>query len=736
MPTFEKLLALAASSFGIDAGYWDVWGEYHATSVETQQAILRALGVDADTADGLKRSLADLERRRRKRLLPPAVVALEGEPVALSVSVPAEALGQTARFQVRRENGECADIDVPLETASRTQPIELDGRTWVCVPVSLKVKLPLGYHEISVKAGGEESMTRYIVAPARAWTDPKPGRGGRTAGICVSLYGVRSQRNWGCGDFRDLLDVIDWVACDLRASFVGLNPLHAIHNRRPYNTSPYLPISIYYRNYLYLDVEGMEDYARSPRALALRARPEVGREIEDLRGAPFVEYERVSALKLRFLKIAFVQFLRERRAGGERAREFAAFCAREGELLEKFATYCALDEAMHRRDPSVWVWTQWPREYHDPQSDAVRAYRRKHWRRVMFYQYLQWQIDCQLSAAQRRARERGLSIGLYHDLALATDKFGGDLWGHREFFVEGCRVGSPPDAFSPNGQDWAFPPPNVFRHHEDGYRLYAESIRKNCRHGGALRIDHVMRLFRLFWIPDGSEAAHGAYVRELNEDFVRILALESVRNQVTVVGEDLGTVEPSIRETLERFGILSYRVFFFEKDRAGEFTPYAKYPPQSLVSSTTHDLPTLAGFWLGADIEARREAGLVDEAAYREQLDDRQKDKQRMLDALHRTGLLRADLPREAEAYLEMTGELHHAVIGFMALSPSAMLAINQEDLTKEIHQQNLPGSTWQYPNWGRKMRIRVEDLRVGEGRGYTAMFADWIARSGRKGAS
>src|SRR5439155_13269389 len=197
-----------------------------------------------------------------------------------------------------------------------------------------------------------------------------------------------------------------------------------------------------------------------------------------------------------------------------------------------------------------------------------------------------------------------LSIGLYHDLALATDRFGSDLWAHRPFYVAGCRVGSPPDDFSPKGQDWAFPPPNSARHREDGYRLFAESIRKNCRHGGALRIDHVMRLFRLFWIPDGGDAVTGAYVRERNEDLVRILALESVRNQVTVVGEDLGTVEPAIRETLARFGILSYRLLYFEKD-GPEFKPFDKYPPQALVSSTTHDLPTLAGFWLGADIVAR-----------------------------------------------------------------------------------------------------------------------------------
>jgi 4-alpha-glucanotransferase len=352
----------------------------------------------------------------------------------------------------------------------------------------------------------------------------------------------------------------------------------------------------------------------------------------------------------------------------------------------------------------------------------------------MLHQYIQWQIDVQLRRAQQKARDRRRSIGLYHDLALATDRFGSDLWAHRPFFVEGARVGSPPDDFSPNGQDWAFPPPNSERHREDGYRLFAESIRRNCRHGGALRIDHVMRLFRLYWIPEGSDAAHGAYVGERREDFVRILALESVRNQVTIVGEDLGTVEPAVRETLQRFGVLSYRLFYFEKNQRGEFKKPDEYARQALVSSTTHDLPTLAGFWIGADLQARRAAGMLDEEGWRRQTGARAEEKRKMLNVLFDLGLMPPGAPRDADAYPELTGDLHNAVVGFLAGTPSQLLAINQEDLTKETAQQNLPGTTWQYPNWGRKMRFTVEQLRSDpEARGYASMFRNWIAKTGRR---
>jgi 4-alpha-glucanotransferase len=730
--TFEQHLDRAASQTGIEPGYWDIWGRYHDTTTAAKQAILQALGIAAGDANQLEQSLAALTRREWDRLAPPSVVCGESEEQSIPLNLPVESLGEKARMVVHCENGLSQEFQLNLWELLQTAHIEMDGTTRVRKTARLPMRLPLGYHEISVEAAGASAVVRFIVTPERAWVSPHLGRGGRTAGIAVSLYGVRSGRNWGCGDFGDLQQVVDFAAEQLECGFVALNPLHAIHNRRPFNTSPYLPNCTFYQNFLYLDIEAMEDFGGCRRAQQLRSSPEIMAEIAALRTAPFVEYERVSALKLRFLKMLFVQFLRERRTGSPRAKEFQAYLDREGELLEKFATYCALDEHLHRRDPNAWVWSNWPAAYQDPASPETLAFRRKHWRSVMFNQYLQWQIDIQLSAAQKHARDR-LSIGLYHDLALATDSFGSDLWAHRPFYVAGCRVGSPPDDFSPKGQDWGFPPPNSARHREDGYRLFAESIRKNCRHGGALRIDHVMRLFRLFWIPDGNDATQGAYVRELSLDYVRVLALESVRHRVVVVGEDLGTVEPEVRETLAGFGILSYRLFYFEKNSDGQFRRYEEYPRQALVSSTTHDLPTLAGFWAGADIAARRDAGTIGEKEFQEQLAYRAAEKQKMLDLLFAQNLVAGDLPRSADAYPELTGPLHNAVIGFLALTPSQLLAINQEDLTKELAQQNLPGTTWQYPNWGRKMRYTVEQLHSDpEAHGYADMLRNWVIKSGR----
>ena len=731
---YAQLLDLAARLWRIDPEYWDLWGRKHITSDETKRAILRSMGVHAGTAETLR---ASIEARRRKewtRLAPPCLVVTQNSAVELPLHAPADLAQESAQIEIREETGPTHPLEFDLGSYPECGTTDLDGRRYVRKQVPLPANLPLGYHDVRIRLGGLRQVTRLIVAPARAYAHPTLATGGKAAGIALALYGVRSARNWGAGDLRDLHGIVDWVADDAEASFIALNPLHAIYNRRPYNTSPYLPECIFYPNYLYLDVESIADFERSRRAQRLWSQPETQRQLARLRDSEFVEYEQVGAWKLRFLKLAFAEFLREHRSGSARAMQFMRFLIDEGDLLRRFATYCALDEHLHALNPNLWTWPDWPAPYQDPDSPETKVFRKKHWRLFLFYCYVQWQLSLQLAAAQAYARKKGLAIGLYHDLALATDKFGADLWGQRPFFVSGCRVGSPPDDFAPKGQDWGFPPPSSEEHRENGYRLFTESIRKNCRYGGALRIDHVMRFFRLFWIPEGGDATAGAYVRENHDDLVRILALESVRRQVVVIGEDLGTVEPFVRETLDRAGILSYRLFYFEKRADGKFKTYAEYPERALVSSTTHDLPTLAGFWIGEDIEARRRAGMFpDDAVYRRQVEERAAEKQKVLDLLRSLGLLPAHFPTAAALVPEMTGDLHNAVIGFLALTPSQLLAVNQEDLTKEIAQQNLPATTWQYPNWSRKMKFTLEQLRTEPvARDFVAMFRNWLVETGR----
>lgn len=658
---FDDALRDAAERLGIQQQFWDNFGTPHVTTEATNRAIIAAI----EAATG-------------------GISVEQASVVVMSQSDPFIA---PADLEIVTESGERIRL-----AAGTTAP-----------------RLPIGYHE--TKSG--RRTTRLIVAPDRAW---QPAR--RNAGFGVTLYGLRSERNWGCGDFRDLRDLIDWAVPTLGVDFIALNPLHAIHNRRPYNTSPYLPKSIYYRNFLYIDVEGVEGYkAQEDQA-----------ELKRLREAPTVEYEQVAAVKRQALERVF--------EANPPSAECLEWIAHEGELLRLYATYCALDEHLHAENPNLWIWPDWPEQYRDPSNPAIAEFARNNAHAILFHGWLQWLVDRQIAAVQKHAIDRGMSIGLYHDLALATDRAGSDLWAWRPFFITGCRVGSPPDGFSPNGQDWSFPPPNTARHRADGYRLFAESIRKSMRHGGALRIDHVMRLFRLYWIPEGHSAKDGAYVRDRAHDLVRVLALESVRNKCVIVGEDLGTVENEVRETLARFGILSYKLLYFERAferNAAEFRQPGEYPVAALTSTSTHDLATIAGYWIGEDIEARFRAGTIDNELRAAQHRDRTKDKQNLLDALFRAGLMPADYGRDASLIPELTGELHYAISGFLASTPCTMWLINQEDLTKELHQQNLPGTTAEYPNWGRKMRWTIAELAsVKESRDCAAMMRYWVEKSGR----
>jgi 4-alpha-glucanotransferase len=668
----REALERAAAGWGVELEYTDTWGRVHTASNDTLRAVLIALGVDTQDliAAATARDLA-----RWTRAFDPAVVVFE-DSRAMALRIPAARAGVSVKLEFRWEGGDIEHHWFWLPELQELERVSIAGREFISKRVSLPA-LRLGYHDLRVYWMKEPELeafedARFIVCPRRAREVE-----GRPAGVAISLYGVRSERNWGCGDFTDLRVLVDKLA-PAGAAFIALNPLHAIPNRQPYNTSPYLPLCSLYRNYLYLDPERVPGFspADTPQD-----------EIIALRATELVEYERIASIKLRILRQAFAGFIGSGHTGG-----FEEFTRNEGALLHDFAVFCALDEDIHRRNPDIWLWKDWPAEFQNPRSPAVAEFAEQHRHDVLFYKFLQWQVDRQLAEVQDHAIARGMKIGLYHDLALATDRFGADLWMNRQFYADGARVGAPADELAPSGQDWGFPPPNREAHRENGYELFAQSIRKNARHGGALRIDHVMRFFRLFWIPDELAAAQGVYVKDYAEDLLAILALESVRGGFVVIGEDLGTVEWSVRQKLSDTDILGYRLLWFEKNPDGSFRLPGEYPVQAAVSTTTHDLPTLAGFVQGRDIEARRDAGLVDQAGYEQQWATRRDEAGRLEDALRRAGF-----PGDP--------------LGFVLATPCAVAIVNQEDLTGATEQQNLPASTWQHPNWRRKMKVALEDL-------------------------
>ena len=337
---------------------------------------------------------------------------------------------------------------------------------------------------------------------------------------------------------------------------------------------------------------------------------------------------------------------------------------------------------------------------------------------------------------QELAINSGAEIGLYHDLALGIDPREADSWAWRDFIVPGFRAGAPPDDFSPRGQDWGFCPPDAKTYRQERYNLFALEIRKNSFPGGALRIDHILKLARLFWILDGQSPEEGAYVKYPFDELIQILALESVRNKTLIIGEDLGTLPDHLRERLQKFGIFSYRLLYFEKEEDGNLKSPKTYPELALASISTHDLPPLAGFWSMKDIVVRRELGLfLNEGQFQKAMMNRINEKRRMVDRLQNLGYLSQEeaLTLHAQEEPVLTEELHRAVLSFLVSTQAKLAVLNQEDLFREKEQLNLPGTVVEYPNWSRKMRYSLEELRDHpDAQKAARLYRDLIEQSGR----
>ncbi|NVM21923.1 MAG: 4-alpha-glucanotransferase [Desulfobacterales bacterium] len=746
--SYEAIIGKLAEAHGIEPEYIDNWGRVQSTTMETKKKILDSLGVTVDTpAQAEEAWLARLEQGSSHLAEPAIVATLSDLPKELAFQLPLEAQGAAPDglkvfLAVTDEQGVKNTFSCTQKDVSYSGAIQPGNTTFHRFGIPFPQLQAIGHYRfhLSVSMGDEHKSQDIFVAvcPDKAYMPPALQGDGRTAGIAVSLYGLRSDRNWGIGDFGDLKDLADWVVDELRGGIIALNPLHAISNRRPFNTSPYLPLSRFYRNFIYLHIPAIQDYQDSSEAQALVEAPETQKLLSELRSSKTVEYEKVAVLKEKVLMQIFHIFLKNHwnKSGirSTRRSELEDYIEKEGDLLDKFATFCALDSAMRSSNQEMWTWLQWPPEYHKPDAEAVQEFRQEHRMEILFYKYVQWQLEKQLCQVQEHAKRRGMCIGLYHDLALAIDRFSADFWAYQDFFIPQARVGAPPDAFSQNGQDWGFPPPNIERLRQTGYELFVREIRKNCAFGGALRIDHAMRFFHLYCIPEGELPTKGAYISQPFEDLLKILALESVRNRVVIIGEDLGTVPAYIREALSEANIFSYRLLYFERDDRQDFIRPQDYPELALVTVTTHDLPTLAGYWTHRDIEIRKEAGMFDShQAMIEAAAEREADKKKLLKIMHDLGLLPAGCAKDPNAYPELTAEIHNAVVGFLAMTQAKLFVLSQEDLFKTLEQQNLPGTTGEYPNWSLKMKYSLEQLRAGpDARAFCNMFRTWIEKSGR----
>ena len=611
---------------GIAASYFDIWGhEVHAADA-TLAALLVAMRV-LDTADAplaaIETAIAVHESRHDTELLPPVHVVYEDEALwQLPVRAP-----QTVTPDV------ALDWRIDAEDGSMQQ-----GRIGAEVPTSRP--LPRGYHQLSLlREGVAIAQCRLIIAPRRVYSPTALQGGGRVWGVATQLYSLRTARNWGIGDFGDLARLVDWCA-QVGAGVVGVNPLHAMFAHNPAHASPYSPSSRLFLNLQYLEVEAIADLAECDAARALLASPAFQQRLAGLRGSDLVDYVGVAAAKREVLEALYRHFRREHLTrGSARAQAFDRFRRSRGADLRRHALFDALQSRFHATDAAVWGWQVWPEAYRDPGSPQVAAFEREQIEAVEFNEYLQWQADLQLGDAGRRAAR--LDVGLYVDLAVSIDRAGAEAWGSQALYALDASIGAPPDEYNPKGQDWGLPPLDPARLRAAAYAPFIAMLRANMAHAGALRIDHVMGLMRLYWITPGAQGAAGAYVQYPFDELLAIVALESQRNRCLVIGEDLGTVHPEVRSKLAGAGVLSYGVLFFERSEGGEFKPPAGYARQSIAVVSTHDLPTLPGWWEGRDLAQRQRLGLFANAENAaQQSRERAQDRERLLRALEREQLL------------------------------------------------------------------------------------------------
>ncbi len=722
-----ELLRLLAERVGIAAEYHDIAGTYHVTSDDTRRAILAAMGFRVADRAALIEELTTWDHRPWVRGCDPVRVLRVGQdPGRWALHVPCEETDEGRLLvhwlihaepgdkRYEREEGPGLPID-----ERRT----IGGRRYVRVTCALPADLPMGYYDVKAWAQGgratAETSFRLIVAPDRCYVPEALQQGRRLWGIALQLYGLRSERNWGIGDFQDLTVVTEWAG-KLGAGVLGLNPLHALKNSQPYHISPYSPNSRLFLNDLYIDVEQVAEAKTAPEVQKRLADPALRAQLEAARASELVDYNSVASAKRAVLDLCYRAFLRDNFEGTEpdlkpktaRGWFFHHYVQQEGEPLVQYALFQALeDERQFVQSPSA-VWADWPEQYRAPGSDAVHEFKRRHMKKVRFFQYLQWLASEQLAAAVAKTHEAGMPIGFYHDLALGSDRYGADGWRFQEVLAMKADCGAPPDAFAPEGQNWGLSPADPVRLRATAYEYFIEILRNNLRYGGAIRIDHVMALFRLFWIPRGMPASKGTYVHYPAEDLLAILALESVRARALVIGEDLGTVPDWVRDRLAAAGVLSYRVFYFERTGAGACKPPAAYPAQSLAVVTTHDLPTLSGYWEGSDIEARAKLGMFPtEQARIGMLADRQMEKAWILAALKSEGLLPPGLSDDPAQTPAMTEALADAIHLYLARTPAWVVLANVEDVLGVRAQTNLPGTVDQHPNWCRKLPVRLEDF-------------------------
>ena len=707
----SSLLEQLVEYRGIESHYNDAWGRPRNIATATKTKLLSAMGYQVDEPNLLLNQVQENSNNAWLSVLNPVQVLRVAENLQIVVRLPIELVTDEYIAHINTELGEIIEhrfvpIDCQLVNVAHIEDMEFQEYL-----IDIPITLPLGYHSLSLVIDDDElGSMRLIIAPSSCYKPKALLQGQKVWGISVQLYCLRSDNNWGVGDFSDLSFLVEKLAKQ-GAQFVGLNPIHALYPANPSACSPYGPSSRRWLNFIYIDVTALDGYQQASTQAVVND-IDFQQKLQKARSTDLVDYELVTELKLNALEKVFAHQNSQYLSKNTKLNKiFKAFVVEGGESLKTLAVYDALQESLVAQQKPSSGWPVFPKELSDFYNPAVKTFSKKNAKRVKFFLWLQWQAALQLEQANQVAEQNNMSIGLYRDLAVGVSEGSAEIWGNKELYCTKASIGAPPDILGPVGQNWGLPPMDPEKLYEQQYQPIIELFDANMRATGALRIDHVMALLRLWWVAKGDDAKEGGYVYYPVDDLLAILALESHRHQSLVIGEDLGTVPDEIRTKLAGNGVYSYRVFFFEQADDGGFFSPAHYPEQSMSTLTTHDMPTLTGYWHCDDLALGKKLGLYPTDEILSTLyTSRHENKQSILDTLHGHHSVNDEVGRNGHN-VAMSKALNFGMQLHMAAGSSALLSLQLEDWLEMDKPVNIPGTFNEYPNWRRKLSRNLQDI-------------------------
>jgi 4-alpha-glucanotransferase len=696
---------------GIESNFIDAWGKPAVISEQSKIKLLKAMGYDTENESALAEQVQQEAEEQWLTPLNPVKVSKVDEHFSFVVRVAIEHAASKHKLVIGLENGDEQVVDfVPVDNQLQAT-VDISDIEFQQYLVTTDLLLPLGYHALSLKRGNKKLSTgRQITVPHRCFIPNEIQAGKKIWGLSVQLYCLRSEANWGVGDFSDLANLVEKAALQ-GADFIGLNPIHALYPSNPDACSPYGPSSRRWLNSLYIDVTTIDTFGDEDTQAWFNSE-DIQQKLSHLRSLEYIDYEGVAEVKYEALKRVFKTFkVKHLSKNTKLNKAFKAFIAEGGESLATLSICEALQETLKRDGKDHWGWPVFPDEFKDFDSPEVAKFAKKEKDLVEFYQFLQWQAAQQFEVASDKAKNSGMLLGLYRDLAVGVSEGSAEIWGNKSLYCTDASVGAPPDILGPLGQNWGLPPMDPQKLYEQAYQPIIDLFSSNMKKSGALRIDHVMALLRLWWVYRGDDAGKGGYVYYPVDDLLGILALESVRNESLVIGEDLGTVPEEIRSKLADNGMYSYRLFFFEQAEDGGFYSPSHYPVQSMCTLTTHDMPTLSGYWHCDDLALGKEVGLYpDQDVLNTLYNTRHDNKQQILNTLHGHHSISEHISRDVN-HVGMTTELNYGMQTHMASGSSALLSLQLEDWLQMDKPVNIPGTFKEYPNWKRKLNRNLVDI-------------------------